>query len=218
MKYYTRSRTFKCKCGRTGYTIKDDVTECGRCRSAALKCINCGNKFHSTVGKVSCRKCNNLSKNLSRTYSDTKTKKMIKSNCDDYKQYETDIRLLYVKLKHNLLSQIDIFRVVNIYISVTCNEASYSTFTPEDQCACMLNDLMNMVTSVDEVKTKGRKGRAVVKINEEGDVIAEYASVTEAAKSHDIYKGYVTNSCNLKHKKHCQKSGLRFRWKVLFNI
>lgn len=216
MGYYKKARRFNCECGRAAMSVKEDVTKCQKCRmpNYFAKCKGCDKKFHSKLGKELCRSCNALQNNYKPGYLKLKTKRMLKNNCADHRVWAKDIKLLYVKMKHNLLSHIDLFRIASIFMEITCNEVKYSSLEPEEQCKSMINDLIKMVTEDDyEISDGHHRGRGVVRIDEKGRVIETFRSIREAAEYHDVYRGFVKNSCDKALEGKDKNGRLRFRWK-----
>lgn len=174
-------------------------------------CTKCNRRFYSQIGKVDCKACMIQTGDMTSEYVRRKTIRQMKNNCQDVMDFESEIKILATKNKWNMLSHIDLFRIANIFIAVTCNENVYSTLEPDEQCKCMISDLIRML-SEKELETKIVISRAVVRVDSRGRVLEEYKSMTEAAKAHDVYVGYVQNSCRANLEK-LSKKRLKFRWK-----
>lgn len=158
-----------------------------------MLCENCGNKFSSYTGKTHCQKCRNALGLVNSQALRARIQKRIKQTAEDPMLYADEIKRLAVKIKWNLLSHIDMFRVVHIYLNITNDPEKYSSDTPEIQAQLMIKELIRMITL--PKKKPGRPSMSVCLI--EGDrVVKTWKSTTECANELGMRSTSVTKICN----------------------
>ncbi len=213
-KYY--GRTFICaKCGRNAITKKEDVDKCSTCRSKKndthLKCHDCGRRFFSTKGKTLCRHCFSIKGHfLSESYR-RKNNRFSKDISDVISRWSPQIKILLVKMKWNLLNQVDIFKVAHIYMECIDNENKYSSLEVDEQVQYMLMELEKMMTG--NFNPSERAGRRVLQIDATGAIIKEFCSMNAAARELKVHLSFVKNSCNNNGYIGKKFKRLRFRYK-----
>lgn len=218
------SNNKKCKtCLKSFYTSKGKET-CRSCsKSLGIRreprpnepvCKNCFKNFYSTRGKEFCRKCSLSLGLVSREAIRQLTKRRLLSLCEDIKIYEPEIKCLAVKLKYRMISPLDIYRIADLYMKITCNEIKYSTKEPLDQCYSMIDELLQTLMSLDQPKHP-RSGKSVVVLDKNNKIKAEYPSVRQAAKALDYSEISITRLCDGKPVK-CIKENIK--WKASLNI
>lgn len=173
-------------CGKSCWTNKVGNTKCQGCRGTIKKtCVGCQKKFHSTTGANKCRFCKRVSGELTKkTY-----RRDLENQCSDIKKYDSDIRCLCVKIKHNLMTPADFYRVCDIYMQVTCNENKYSTFEAKDQVAYMLKELWDTLKMSKEVVFKTREDKRKKKValfNEDGVEVKRWSSIRDCSYELDL--------------------------------
>lgn len=209
-----KGKIFICDaCGKRAMSIKEGVTKCASCRSDKKNrhhnCKRCNKIYYSTTGKEYCRDCFSIVGVYKNIYYKNKQQKHIRINCNErVDKWETEIKLLATKIKWNLLTPIDHFRIANIWMSVTGDENKFSTQPVDVQCVNMIAKLLKMLSG--EIEVGNKRSKPVCKIDERGNVLETYRSVGEAAKANDVYKEFVTHSCN--KGRSYKNSRLRFRW------
>jgi hypothetical protein len=158
------------------------------CRKCAPKddgprkyCTSCGRKFWSQKGKEQCRTCMQATFNgQAPEYVNRKVKRLIEKSCESVFKYERDIKILATKMKWNLLSHIDLFRIANIYMDVVCDETKFSTYEADVQCQYMLSELMIMLQSDDG--TYQPKYKAICRMDGKGNVLQRWDNATKASE------------------------------------
>jgi hypothetical protein len=212
-----KGKRFKCNtCGKIATSKFDDMMDCSKCRTKPVNnkkiCAGCGRKFHTTTGKTLCRHCYSIS-GFSLTQKRKQKQLQQLPDCHPITGWEKSIKTLLVKLKWNLLSPVDLFRVAHIYMDCVCDENKYSTLIPEEQCQYMLLEMSGILKG--ELDANNKKSKPVVKIDANGNILAEYSSMKSAASANKVFISFVANSCkkdgyiNAKGK----NRKLRFRWK-----
>lgn len=183
-----------------------------------MNCKSCGKKVVTKYIPPLCRYCKKLfGENKEHTVR-VKVTKLVRKSCDDVKKYESEIKRLATKVKHNLLTPIDPFRICDIFIAVTCDETKYAALDVDMQCRLMIKDLVDMLTiphfQIKNSRSYNRRGRAIVKI-EEGVVIEQYASLRHAQEKTDYPRDSIKKVCNGGKVRSIKED---FRWARDFNI
>jgi hypothetical protein len=214
-KYDYTGNWFTCeKCGRRAVSKDAAITNCKKCRGTSQKgkanCRTCGRIFHSTIGKDLCRFCYSIDGHLYSKSIRMRKHALVKKLEGPIDRWRDRIKILLVKMKWNLLSQIDIFLVAHIYMDITNNENKYSTLQIDHQIQYMLLELEKMMNN--EFVPPPRLGRRVEQIDSKGKVVQEFFSMSAAAKHHDVHIAVVRKSC-LNGGFLNKKKPLRFRWK-----
>lgn len=202
MSYYSEAKRFTCDCGRVALSLDHSVTQCQKCRPKRTPhCESCGKKFSTINDKTKCRLCRRLHNEISEVSMRRNLLQQEKSLCNELEPVANDIRLLNAKLKWNLLTPLDYYRVADIFVKVTCDEMKYSAQEPEVQVKLMLNDLYQLLIN-DQFKIKSHRGikRAIVQLNSSGQVIAKWPSVRSCAKDLDLDRATVRAYCDGKRK------------------
>lgn len=196
-KYVYRGKPFVCGgCSRRAHTKKEGVTQCAKCRGRDMKdyrlCDNCGRRFMTTIGKVLCRNCFGIGGNFSTSY---KRSRLIKWYASPLTGWSQQIKLLYVKVRANLISPVDMFQICHIFMECIGDENKYCALEPDQQIQYMILELKNLVIEFEKPQVKNqRKGRAVELIDDDGLVLKAYISVPEAAHANRVTRGYVRQS------------------------
>lgn len=197
-----------CKnCNKVFYSKKKEL--CRSCINVTKPiCKNCG-KTHTSVTKEYCRNCARSLGFISKQAIQNRIRRSIKNLCSDIKEFEGEIKRLAVKMKYDLISPIDLYRIVDIYLKVTCDENKYSIQSPLDQCRCMIEELILALSNIDRTPST-KNGRAVVHINNRGRIVAEWSSIRKAALSLDYVASAIRSRCNGKKVKSIKED---LRWK-----
>lgn len=160
------------------------------------KCENCSKKFYSSTGKTKCSACNRLLGFVKPSnYEKIRLNKALKRNCGSVHDYSTEIKILATKVKWNLINHIDIFRIADLYLTITCNDLKYSTKEPEQQVELMIAELLVLLSHKPSTKV-GRPSRYVVQLNEKGEVIKEFVSVRKCSKELNYSQVTIQKRCN----------------------
>lgn len=196
----------KCSSCNKGFQTNKEVIfdTCLRCRNPKPECARCGKRFYTTKGADKCRNCRRLAGEISSAGIRKRIAGILKTSCDDVKNWKSDITCLNVKLKHNLLAPTDYFRVAHIYMAVTCNEVKFSALEPEEQVIHMLDELWQLLMS-DNVVPKphlNRKRRGVNLYDELGKVIETWSSISQCAEDLDLSRSQVRYICEHKSSPH----------------
>lgn len=159
-------------------------TICRKCdpadKSPRKYCTSCGRRFWSQIGKEQCRTCMQATfNNQPIEYVNRKVKRLIEKSCESVFKYERDIKLLATKMKWDLLSHIDLFRIANIYMAVACDETKFSTYEADVQCQYMLSELMMMLQSDDG--TYQPRYKAICRMDGKGNVLQRWDNATSAS-------------------------------------
>jgi hypothetical protein len=144
-------------------------------------CKSCGKKFHSQIGKTECQSCI-ISRfgYQSDYYARRVLKRKLKSLKGDIKESEVDIKMLSVKKKWNLLSEIDYFRIADIYMGIVCDEKKYSSEEPHTQVGHMLDELLILLekesqkSTDDFVRRSNLFSKKVLLFDEKDNIIKEF--------------------------------------------
>lgn len=202
MSYYNQAKKFKCEnCHKAAISLDHSVNLCQTCRPKKIgRCESCGKKFESTTGKTKCRLCRRLHNEISEFSIKRNLNQMQANLCNELQPYANDIRLLNAKLKWDLLTPLDYFRVADLYVKITCDEMKYSAQDPDVQIKLMLHDLYQLLVN-DKFKIKSEKGKkAIIQLDKEGKVIAKWSSVKACAKDLYLDRASVRAYCNGKRR------------------
>jgi hypothetical protein len=212
MGYYQESRKFECvTCSKIAITKFDDVLECSKCRTMDTKCANCGTKFTSTTGKKHCRVCRRLLGLISPVAMKRSISLTTKLNCSDVREHEKEIKILATKLKWNLLTPLDYYRVANVWMTVTCDEIKWSSKEIHTQIELMLDLLIRMLSEpVSHYAKKPGAGfrKSVKQVDSSGRTLKKWSTVKEVCEEFDLNRTFVTAVLNGKKK----ISNLDLRW------
>jgi hypothetical protein len=212
MGYYEESRSFKCvTCSKTAITKFEHVLECSKCRTSNAKCANCGTKFKSKTGKEHCRVCRRLLGLISPVSMKKSIQLISRSNCSDVREHEKEIKILATKLKWNLLTPLDYYRVANVWMIVTCDELKWSSQEIHTQIELMLDLLVKMLSEpVSNYTKKPSSGfrKSIKQVDSSGRTLKKWPTVKEACEELDLNRTLVTSILNGKKK----VSNLDLRW------
>lgn len=160
-------------------------------------CLNCKKKFYSTKGKENCAPCSRLLGLIKPYIVRRSSYYKLKRTCEDVSLFERDIYLLATKFKWNLISPVDIYRVADLYIKVTCNDLKYSTNDPERQAEIMIKDLVELLELKKQLPTIARyKARSIVQLSKNGRVIRTFNSIKHAVEVLDYTDSTIKRACN----------------------
>ena len=208
-------RAFICtSCGKKAIS-KFTVDKCMRCRTGVknhIKCTNCQRVFYSSVGKALCRWCFDL-KAPSNPYQKRKELLYAKKISPEAAKYATDIKILIVKARWNLLNTVDIFKIGNIYMECFNDENKYSSLDPGEQIQYMLIELKKTLSVQYEGCLHSKNGHPVEKLNARGLVIATYVSVVQASKKNGINHVAIRKACKTGKAVNRNNTVFRFRYK-----
>ena len=160
------------------------------------KCKNCNAKFYSSKGDENCRPCRRELGLLTYEQSRRIAVKMIKEACGDAKDYKTEIIHFSIKQKWGLLTQLDYYKIADLYLKVACDSEKYSQNEPKHQVVYMLSDLRTLLMDFSvKKKRKVKHGKAVVEVVD-GKVKRSWSTINAAAKELDISGNMVCRICN----------------------
>ena len=208
-------RRFICASCKKPAISKFAVEECMRCRTRVKnhrKCTNCQKTFFSSVGKSLCRWCFELQA-PTNPYQKRKEILYAQKISPQASKYVSDIKILIVKARWNVLNNVDLFKIANIYMECFNDENKYSTLDPNEQIQYMLIELKKTLAPKFEGCLHSKNGHVVEKLNDKGIVIATYVSVIQASKKNGINHVSVRKACKTGQTISRNNTLFRFRYK-----
>lgn len=159
------------------------------------RCSRCGKKYHGTK-KEYCRICCNELGLVTRNTIWFQQKRRMKSFVASPQPFITDIKILATKFKWNLLSPIDLFKIVNIWLKLFDANNGYDRMNLNDQISKMIADLkwsLDKEPSNHESKRKIIKG-VVLWQNEE--IVKTWTSVKKCSEDLEISTSTIRMICD----------------------
>lgn len=164
-------------------------------------CNTCKKKFYTSKQNEHCRPCMRDLGLLSDEQNKRILQRIIKDACGDAKQYKTEIFLYSVKQKWNMLTQLDYYKIADLYLKIICDGFKYSQNEPENQVIYMLADLRTLLMEFPTKKRIGRtKGKGVIQLTKDGKIKKQWKSIKSASEALDLGEYKVKALCNRKIK------------------
>ena len=95
------------------------------------RCDTCKKTFYTSKGNEHCRPCMRDLGLLTEEQNKRILQRIIKDACGDAKNYKTEIFLYSAKQKWNLLSELDYYKIADLYLKIICDGFKYSQNEPE---------------------------------------------------------------------------------------